>query len=282
MADTAFQIQYRQEFIQAFEQHASLLRETVTTEAVIKGQQAVFLVAGSGSASAVTRGTNGRIPARGDSLTQNTCTLQEWHDLVRKTGFNVFASQGNQRSIMQMTTMAVINRKIDELIVTNLNTGTVAIGSSSTIPNVSVFQNARVKLSNAAIPWDSNVTLLCQPSFLAYLEQAPEFANAQYVDLRPYAGDSPSWKDKPMAYRWRNCLIVEHPNLPGRGTSSEKSFLYHKIAIGHAMDTAGIQSPVGFDEEQDYSWARVTAYMGALVLQNSGIVVITHDGSAYA
>src|SRR5574343_95390 len=138
MADSAFQIQYRQEFIQAFEQHQSLLRDTVTTEAVIKGQQAVFLVAGSGSAAAVTRGTNGRIPARADSLTQTALTLQEWHDLVRKTGFNVFASQGNQRSIMQMTTMAVINRKIDELIINNLNTGTVAIGGSTVVPNVSL------------------------------------------------------------------------------------------------------------------------------------------------
>lgn len=282
MADTAFQIQYRQEFIQAFEQHQSLLRETVTTEAVIKGQQAVFLVAGSGSASAVTRGTNGRIPARSDSMTQNTCTLQEWHDLVRKTGFNVFASQGNQRSIMQMTTMAVLNRKIDETIINELNTGSVAIGSSSTLPSVSVFQNGRVKLSNASVPWDSNVTLLCQPSFIAYLEQAPEFANAQYVDVRPYAGETASWKDKPMAYRWRNCLIMEHPNLPGKGTSSEKSFLFHKSSIGHAMDTAGLQSPVGYDQEQDYSWARASAFMGAKLLQNTGVVVITADGSAYA
>jgi hypothetical protein len=282
MADTAFQIQYRQEFIQAFEQHQSLLRETVTTEAVIKGQQAVFLVAGSGSAAAVSRGVNGRIPARSDDMTQNTCTLQEWHDLVRKTGFNVFASQGNQRAVMQMTTMAVVNRKIDDLIITELDTTTVTIGGSTTIPSVSVFQNARVKLSNASVPWDSNVTLLCQPSFLAYLEQAPEFTNAQYVDLRPYAGQDPSWKDKPMAYRWRNCLIIEHPNLPGKATSSEKSFLYHKSAIGHAIDTAGMQSPVGYDEEQDYSWARATAYMGAKLLQTTGVVEITHDGSAYA
>jgi len=284
MADTAFQIQYRQEFVQAFEQHQSLLRECVTTEAVIKGQQAVFLVAGSGAATAVSRGVNGRIPARGDSLTQNTCTLQEWHDLVRKTGFNVFASQGNQRAVMQMTTLAVLNRKIDDLIVTELATGSVAIGTAAvTIPNVSLFQNARVKLSNAAVPWDSNVTLLCQPSFLAYLEQAPEFANAQWVDMRPYAGaENPSWKDKPMAYRWRNCLIVEHPNLPGKGTTSETSFLFHKSAIGHAMDTAGLQSPVGYDEEQDYSWARASAFMGAKLLQNTGVVVITHDGSAYA
>ena len=283
MADSAFQIQYRQEFVAAFEAHQTLLRDTVTTEAVIKGQQAVFLVAGSGSATAVTRGLNGRIPARADSLTQNTCTLQEWHDLVRKTGFNVFASQGNQRAIMQMTTMAVLNRKIDDLIITQLNTGSVTIGSSTTIPNVSLFQNARVKLSNAAVPWDSNVTLLCQPSFLAYLEQATEFANAQYVDLRPYAGsDNPSWKDKPMAYRWRNVLLVEHPNLPGKGTSSEKSFLYHKTAAGMAIDTGGIASPVGYDNEQDYSYARCSAFMGALLLQNTGVVVITADGSAYA
>ena len=283
MADSAFQIQYRQEFVAAFEAHQTLLRDTVTTEAVIKGQQAVFLVAGSGSATAVTRGLNGRIPARADSLTQNTCTLQEWHDLVRKTGFNVFASQGNQRAIMQMTTMAVLNRKVDDMIITQLNTGSVTLGSSTTIPNVSLFQNARVKLSNAAVPWDSNVTLLCQPSFLAYLEQATEFANAQYVDLRPYAGsDNPSWKDKPMAYRWRNVLLVEHPNLPGKGTSSEKSFLYHKTAAGMAIDTGGIASPVGYDNEQDYSYARCSAFMGALLLQNTGVVVITADGSAYA
>jgi hypothetical protein len=282
MSDSAFQIQYRQEFVAAFEQHQSLLRETVTTEAVIKGQQAIFLVAGSGSAAAVTRGLNGRIPPRADVNSQNTCTLQEWHDLVRKTSFNVFASQGNQRAVMQMTTMAVLNRKIDDLIITQLNTGTVTIGSTSAIPNVSLFQNARVKLSNAAVPWDSNITLLCQPSFLAYLEQATEFANAQYVDIRPYAGNTPSWQDKPMAYRWRNCLIVEHPNLPGKGTSSEKSFMYHNTAAGMAVDTGGLQSPVGYDQEQDYSWARASAFMGALVLQNTGIVVVTHDGSAYA
>jgi len=283
--DTAFQIQYRQEFIQAFEQHQSLLRETVITDATTKGNQAVFLVAGSNSAAAVTRGVNGQIPARADNNTQNTCTLQEWHDLVRKTGFNVFASQGNQRAIMQMTTMAVLNRKIDDQIITELNTGTVTIGSSTTIPSVSLFQNGIVKLQNASVPWDSNMTLLCQPAFLAYLEQAPEFTKtAVYTSHMPYGNgnDNASWRDQPMMYRWRNCLVIAHPNLPGKGTSSEKSFLYHKSAIGHAMDSAGLQTPIGYDEEQDYSWARASAYMGAKLLQNTGIVSITADGSAYA
>jgi hypothetical protein len=281
MADTAFQTQYRQEFIAGFEQKQSLLRDTTTTEAVIKGNTAVFLVADSGNATAVTRGTNGLIPARADNLTQNSCVLQEWHDLVRKDGFNVFASQGNQREIMQQTTMGVINRKIDESIINELNTATNDTGTAVT-GSVSLFQLARVILSNNSVPWDSNITLLTTAALIAFLEQAPEFANAQYIDLRPYAGQDASWRDKPMAYRWRNCLIIEHPNLPGKATTAEKCFMYHKTAIGHAANTGGLETPIGYDEEQAYSWARASIFMGAKLLQNSGVVVINHDGSSFA
>ena len=283
MADTAFQTQYRQESIAGYEQNQSLLRDTVTTESVIKGNTAVFLVADSGGSSAQTRGVNGLIPARADDNTQNSCSLTEWHDLVRKTNFNIFASQGNQREIMQRTSMGVLNRKIDDQIITELNTGTVTLGSSSTIPSTFLFQHGVVKLQNASVPWDSNVTLLCQPAFLAYLELATEFASADYVDMRPLSGDnSASWRDKPMAYRWRNCLIVTHPNLPGKGTSSEISFMYHKAAIGHAANSDGMDTAVGYNEEQAYSWARCSMNMGAKLLQNSGVVVITADGSALA
>src|SRR5579872_568720 len=134
MSDSAFQIQYRQEFIQGFEQHKSLLSQVCTNEAVIKGNQAVFLVADSGpNATAVTRGVNGLIPARADDLVQNTATLLEWHDLVRKTSFNIFASQGDQRRIMQMTSMGVINRKIDSDILTTLDAGVTNHAGSTSV-----------------------------------------------------------------------------------------------------------------------------------------------------
>jgi len=283
MADNAPQIAYRQEYIQAFEQHQSLLRDTVTTNATIKGNQAVFLVAGSGGVTATTRGLNGRIAGRADVNTQNTCTLQEWHDLVRKTDFNIFQSQGDQRAIMQMTSMAVLNRKIDNLITTELATGSVGIGTAAqTIPNVALMMNAMVKLQNAQVPWDNNVTLLAQPSMLAYLMQAPEWTSALYVDMRPFAGSDIQWRDKPSAYKWMQLLVIAHPGLPNRGTTGETSFMYHKSAIGQAMDTAGLMTPIGYDEEQHYSWARATAFMGAKLLQNTGVVVLTADGSAYA
>ncbi|QZN96457.1 phage capsid protein [Symbiopectobacterium purcellii] len=121
MASTAFQTLYRNEFIAGFEQNQSLVRQTTITDGIPKGNQFVFLVADSGGATAVTRGVNGMIPARADNLNQYTATLVEWHDLVRKTNYNVFASQGDQRAIMQGTTMAVLNRKIDQDIISGLS-----------------------------------------------------------------------------------------------------------------------------------------------------------------
>jgi hypothetical protein len=279
MAATAFQTLYRSEFIAGFEQRQSLLRDSCTTEAQVTGNTAVFLVADSGSSSAVTRGVNGLIPARADNNTQNSCTLAEWHDLVRKTGFNIFASQGNQRAIMQQTTMGVINRKIDSDIITELNTGTVNTGAAVT-GSVGLVMKAKTILGNASVPWDGNIYGTITPAFEAYLMQTKEFASAEYVNNKPMPGADPAWRDKPSMFYWLNVTWCVHPNLPGKGTNAEKCFLHHKSAIGHAVNSAGIQSPVGYDEEQDYSWARATVFMGSKVLQNAGIVVINHDGSA--
>lgn len=279
MSDTAFQTQYRQEFIQQFEQRESLLRKCCTTESVIKGNTAVFLVAGSNHASAVTRGVNGLIPARADNNQQNSATLQEWHDLVRKTDFNVFASQGNQRAIMQQSTMGVINRKVDQDIISALNTGTVNTGSAQTA-SLQLIARAKTKLGNAEVPWDMNITFVITSAFEGYLMQITEFNNRLYVSKPPSDHADLAWRDKPQAFIWYDALWIVHPNLPGKGTANETCFAFHKSAIGHAIDTKGIATPVGYDEEQAYSWARASATMGSQVLQNSGIVVIPHDGSA--
>ena len=90
-----------------------------------------------------------------------------------------------------------------------------------------------------------------------------------------------AWSDKVKARRWLDINWIVHPSLPGAGTNAEKCFLFHKSAIGHAVNKDGMMSPVGYDEEQDYSYARCSVYMGSKVLQNSGIVVMNHDGSAY-
>lgn len=274
MAETAFQTQYRQEFIAGFEQRQSLLRQAVTTEADVRGNTAVFLVADSGSAAATTRGVNGLIPARADSLTQNSCTLAEWHDLVRKTGFNIFASQGNQRQIMQMTTMGVLNKKADSDILAALETGTQDTGTATTA-SLDLVMYALAILGNNAVPLDGNVSAVISPAFHAYLMQTKEFVSVDYINNKPFDGN-------PMAYRWAGVNFIVHPNITGKATTAEKCIMFHRDAIGHACDMESIQTAVGRDDEQDYSWARATAYMGSKLLQNGGVVILNHDGSAYA
>lgn len=276
MADTAFQTAYREEFIPAFEYGQSRLRMATVTEANVSGNQAVFLVAGTGGAEAVTRGSNGLIPARADDLTQNTATLQEWHDKPRKTKFNVNMSQGDQRRIMQQGTIKVINRKVDSDIIAQLDTATLTTGSAATA-SMAMVSKAKVILGNNEVDTteEDNMFAVVTPAYMGYLEQIKEFASADYVDIKPLVGPTRTYK------RWRGVNWIEHPRLTGVGTASEKCYMFHRHAIGHAFDTEGMDMLAGYNEEDSYYWSRCSAFMGSKKLQTTGIVQMLHDGSAY-
>ena len=281
MADSAFQTQYRQELIDGFEQRQSLIRQTVTTEAMIKGGTAVFLVADSGSATAVTRGLNGLLPYRANNLTQSTATLQEWHDPVRMTGFNIFASQGDLVAKMQKDAVGTINRKIDDDIIDQLETLTNDTGAASTM-SLDLFLHAKTILGNNAVPFDGNIFAIISPAAEAYLLQTSEFGSADYVAKKPVASGETAFDDQVKMYDWLGVKIIVHPRVPGVGTSAEKLFMFHRDSIGHAFDSKGLQTFMNYNEEHDYSFVRTSVYMGSKLLQNAGGVLINHDASGFA
>lgn len=274
MADTAFMKQFRDEFIATFEEGQSWLRRATVTESIVKGNQVEFLVAGSGGASAVTRGINGLIPARNDDLTQTTATLTEWHDLVKKTSFNIHSSQSNQRRIMQETVKKVINRKIDDDIISTLDTATTNLGAATTA-SLSVVQKAMVTLgeNEVDVEEEDNMWAVVSDAFMGYLMQINEFNSADYVEIKPMVG--PAFRTK----RWAGFNWIKHHRLTGKGTASEKCYFFHRNAIGSVYDTDNMRMAVGYDDEQDYSYARCTTFAGSVMLQQSGIVQVLHDAS---
>jgi hypothetical protein len=276
MAESAPQTQYRQELVAEFEEGMSWLRQTTVTEAVIKGNQATFLVAGSGGAAAVTRGINGLIPARADSLTQTTATLTEWHDLVRKTRFNIFQSQGDQRGLMQVTTRKVLNRKMDADIISQLDTATNNLGAAATM-TLSAVAKAKVTLGENEVATEEidKMWAVATPAVEGYLMQLPEFTKADYVEMKYLVGPTR------RTLRWAGFNWIFHPNLTGVGTASEKCYFYHTDAIGSAFDNGGgLNVAIGYNDEQDYSYARASSFMGSKLLQQNGIVQFLHDASA--
>ena len=275
MVATAFQTIYRDEWIAGFERDQATLRKTVTTEAMVKGQKATFLVATS-NREAVTRGANGLIPASVDDLTQTTVTLEEAHDLPQKTGFNIFAGQSDQRAIMQKTSRGVINRAIDQAIIDQLSTATVTAGAAAVITKA-IVNTALTKLYNADVQNDGLIYGLLTPAAWAYLSDINAFASTDFVNNKPNVEGLPTG---PEMRRWLGVTWMSHTLLPGLGTAAAECFVFHKNAIGHAYDSRDVQALAGYHEEQDYSWARTSIYHGALKIQNSGIVKINHDDSA--
>jgi hypothetical protein len=273
MADTAFQTMYRKEFIKGFEKRQSLARRTVTTETEINGNTAVFLVADSGGATAVTRGVNGDIPTRPDNLNQYSATLKEWHDVPERTNFNLYASQGDGRRIMQETSMAVVNRKIDSDIHVALTAATVTWGSAA-VATLTLVTTAKTKLGNA-FALEEEPFALITPAFHGYLMGLNQFTSADYINLKPFENVS-----KSMAFNWYGVNWVVDAGLPGAASASSSCFMYARSAIGHACDMESISTHVGYDEKNDKSWARCSTYMGSKLLQNSGVVKMLHDDSA--
>ena len=275
MAIEAAVIQYKKDFVPAFEQKQSLLKLTATKESVLSGNQATFLVSGSSSDTAVTRGSNGQIPYGNPTNAQLTATLVEKHAPYELTGFNVFASQGDQIKVMRNQSINVINRDIDLTLLAELANATQDFGSGTASLATVLGAQAILGNSDVAVEEEDNMFAIISPAFRGYLMQTTEFANGDYVDMKPYGGPAR------RMFRWSGINWIVSSRVTGLGTSSEICYMYHRNAVGYAVNVGEERIAAGYDDKQDLSWSRATVYHGAKILQNSGIVKITHDGSAF-
>ena len=196
-------------------------------------------------------------------------------DLVRKTRFNIFQSQGDQRRLMQDTTRKVLNRRIDADIIAQLDTATATLGATTTV-SLSIIGKAITTLGEAEVPVEEEDKMwaIATPAVRGYLMQIPEFSSADYVDMKFLNGPAK------RVLRWAGFNWRFHSSLTGVGTASEKCYFYHRDAIGSAFDSGeGLNTAIGYDDEQDYSYARASSFTGAKLLQQSGIVQFLHDAS---
>lgn len=276
MAVEAAQAAYRQEFVDQFEGRVSAFRVATTKESISKGLTVTFLVAGSGSDTAVTRGVNGQIPYGNPTNTQVTATLAEKHAPYELTGFNVFASQGDQKAIMRKASMAVINRDIDLTCLAELANATIDTGAYATA-SMALVEKAKGYLGNQDVPVEEedNMFAMVSSGFMSYLRQTREFASAEYVDVKPLVG--PTRK----MLRWNGVNWMQSARITGSGTATELCYMWHRDAFGYACNVGEDSISIGYDDKQDTSWSRATIYHSAKILQNTGIVQIKHDGAAF-
>jgi Phage capsid protein len=134
---------------------------------------------------------------------------------------------------------------------------------------------AHLDLQDVDTTEEDNMFFIGSPAMRAYLMQIPEFQKAEYVEITPLTGPARRFR------RWAGFNWIFHPHLPGVGTSAEQCFAFHRNAVGHAVNTGEMDVRAGYNEENAYYWARSSIFMGSALLQNSGVVVVNHDGSKY-
>lgn len=177
---------------------------------------------------------------------------------------------------MQATSRKVINRHIDDVIIDALATGTVEANTTATATTMSkgIINRATTLLWNANVMADRLFGLLT-PAAFAYLSDIPSFTSIDYVNDKVLVE-----KNKRRFYDWMGVTWMVHTGLPGIGTADASCFIYDSSAIGHAIASGDIQALSGYNQEQDYSWARTTVYDGAKLIQNAGVVEIHHNDTA--
>lgn len=271
MALNPAMVTYREEFLAAFETNQTLLRDTVMTESLITGNQAIILVTAQAEAMK-QRGVDGLIPASNEVDTQQTIQLTEMHHRTTVTNWDIFQGQADRRRIMQMRGINAANKEIDDNILTALSAATTTYGTTITTSGLtlSVFTDIMQTLYANQVPNDGGITCVWTPKMFARLLLLNQFTSSDWQSNQPMVTG-------PQVVKWMGANHIMHPRLTGVGTSTATCYVYHKSAIAHAVDTAGVRTDIGYNGEHDYSYARHSIFHGSKVLQNAGVLKITSN-----
>lgn len=265
---------YRDEWVVAFQRGATYLKDCATTEMMVRGNEAIFPIQGA-AGEMVTRGVNGLIPSDSPTDTQVTIPLLEKHRKETQTSFNIFTAHADLREAMQNRGALTAYREIDNEIIRALDTATNDYNSGT--PFTMTFESLVdiiADLNEQNVYDGDEICILHTPKSWARLKTFSQVTSMDFVDRKPLM------KGWDLPFNFVGATHIKHTGLTGVGTGTASMYAFAKPALGHAINQGDIRTSIGYDDEDDYSFARHTIFHGAAILQQSGVLQLTHDDSA--
>jgi len=271
-------IKYRNEFVDGFAQTESILMDRCIDEAVDQGASVVFDVADL-SGELPERGVDGRLPRLASSDTQVTATLKEYGGTFEVTDFERFKSQSDERAKMNRKIYARVNRRLDRVYIAELNNASTVWNTGTAITvDIATIQKIIATLAQGQVPINPNdVTWVVTPQMMGKLMGLQQFTSADWVNSKPYEGNAGHFSNQRKIKSWADVGWVSSPLLPGVGGATATTFLYHRNAFGCAKPTGHMMLTAGFDTQNHYHFASGTVKAAAKILQNGGIIKVTHN-----
>lgn len=234
--DQAFITSYEARVHEVFQRQGSYLKDAVYLKTDVVGATAVFQKVGKGTAT--TKSRHGTIVPMNQTHTAPSVTLQDfyagdWVDKLDEAKINI-----NDRDVIASGGAMALGRKVDDQITAVLDTTT------QTAVTITVTSKANILaglLSWVEAAWDNDVPndgmvyAVMTPRLFSQAMLLDQFQRAEYV-----GADGMEYKTGPSIGRgrWKDWMGIKwkmQTGLPGAGTSSGKSWVWHKNAVGYAV-----------------------------------------------
>ena len=266
----SFIAQYVADVHEAYQQRGSKLRGTVRLKTGVQGATAVFQKNGKGAAGKKTR--HGNVPLMNVSHSTVTATLEDWYGADYVDHLDELKTNTDERLVVANAGAYALGRKVDELIVTRLDTASTVVAEASSGLTKGKILEAFATLNGKDVPDDGNRFAVVGAHQWNELLNINEFKSADF------AGDKYPWLKGTESRTWLGITWMFHTGLP-LVAGTRKCFLYHRSALGLAES----QEVKVFTDWVPEKAAHLVDHLlsaGAVLIDDDGVVEIGCDDDA--
>ena len=263
--DQVFIKQFEADVHLAYQQMGTKLRATVRSKSGVIGASTTFQKVGRGTAS--TKSRHGIVPVMNLNHEPVECILQDyyagdWVDALDELKTNV-----DERRVVASAGAYALGRKTDELIISELDTATSAVGDYSTGLTKDLILSAVEILNENDVPDDGRRFAVVGVHQWNELLSMDEFVSADYVgnDLPLVSGGA--------SKKWLGITWIMHNDLPMDTTDQRDCFIYHATSIGHACGQE-VKTDISWHGERAAHFISNSMSQGAVMIDDAGIVLL--------
>lgn len=235
MADqvtAAFTRLYNADVKHIFQREGGYLRSAVRMKTGIVGMSTYFNRVGKGVAT--TKARHGVITPMNQDHSQVQAMIEDFYAADYVDRLDEAKTNIDERMVIAKGGAWALGRKVDEQIITALDTSANAAHTWVQTSRAALLASLLTyiqRLDDLDVPNDGERYGLLTPRAFASMMAVDQFQSSDWVNSKPLIDGIPTggrWKEY-MGVKW-----MMHTGLPGAGTATAKTFLWHKDCVGYA------------------------------------------------
>lgn len=274
---------WQREFIMDYGQAKSLLPQQCAQTGWLSGTGTVHFTIVQNDQITTTRGANGDIVYRNGNQAEISVDLEECLGAEEIDNFTAFKSSVDQRKIMYARVEGAIERKKDDIILTELDGTPNAIdsddmpdlgsGSTGFVLSRQHAQEITSLFHEMTVGADGSATALITIRAFAYLESQVQISSRDYNDDMPLVkGYKP--------FRWQGILWLPYARgLSGAGTATAKCWLFHNAAV-QFKEAGTLGMIVDFDKKHRKFFCNGQEWAASKRVLDDGVLEFLHKDDA--